>query len=102
MLLSVLFVLNINRYIRQSVMNDSFEVTTFKKRPRKHWCEAVSWAEMYCGALGFVSSSDALFSFYICSRSRVEKVNFSEWLLPLTNGNCARDVISVIGVNFGR
>ena len=42
----------------------------------------------------FVSSSDALFSFYICSHSKAEKVRFSEWLLPLTNGICARDVIS--------
>ena len=42
----------------------------------------------------FVSSSDALFSFYICSHSKAEKVKFSELLLPLTNGICARDVIS--------
>ena len=34
----------------------------------------------------FVSSSDALFSFYICSHSKAEKFNFSELLLPLTNG----------------
>ena len=42
----------------------------------------------------FVSSSDALFLFYICSHSKAEKVKFSELLLPLTNGICARDVIS--------
>ena len=47
-----------------------------------------------CPAMFFVSSSDALFSFYICSHSKAEKVKFSEWLLPLTNGICARDVIS--------
>ena len=41
----------------------------------------------------FVSSSDALFLFYICSQSKVEKVKISELLLPLTNGICARDVI---------
>ena len=41
----------------------------------------------------FVSSSDS-FSFYICSRSKAKKVTFSELLLPLTNGACARDVTS--------
>ena len=45
-------------------------------------------------AMFFVSSSDALFSFYICSHNKTEKVKFSELLLPLTNGICARDVIS--------
>ena len=44
--------------------------------------------------LFFVSSSDALFSFYICSHRKAEKVKFSEWLLPLTNGISTRDVIS--------
>ena len=34
------------------------------------------------------------FSFYICSHGKAEKVKFSEWLLPLTNGICARDVMS--------
>ena len=34
------------------------------------------------------------FSFYICSHSKAEEVRFSEWLLPLTNSLCARDVIS--------
>ena len=29
-------------------------------------------------AMFFVSSSDALFSFYICSHSKAEKVKFSE------------------------
>ena len=48
-----------------------------------------------CPAMFFVSSSDALFSFYICSHSKAEKVKFSEWLLPFTNGICARDVISL-------
>ena len=48
-----------------------------------------------CPMFFFVSSSDALFSFYICSHSKAEKVEFSEWLLPLTNGICARDVISL-------
>ena len=47
-----------------------------------------------CPAMFFVSSSDALLSFYICSHSKAEKVKFSEWLLPLTNGICAGDVIS--------
>ena len=45
-------------------------------------------------AMFFVSSSDALFSFYICSHSKAEKVKFSEWLPALTNGVCVRDVIS--------
>ena len=47
----------------------------------------------YTGYVFFVSSSDALFSFYVCSHSKAEKVKFSESLLPLTNGICARDVI---------
>ena len=47
-----------------------------------------------CPAMFFVSSSDALFSFYICSHSKAEKVKCFEWLLPLTNGICARDLIS--------
>ena len=47
-----------------------------------------------CPAMFFVSSSEALFSFYICSDSKAEKVKYSEWLLPLTNSVCARDVIS--------
>ena len=34
------------------------------------------------------------FSFYICSHSKAEKIKFSEWLLPLTNGIFARVVIS--------
>ena len=46
-----------------------------------------------CPAMFFVSSSDALFSFYICSHSKAEKVKFSVWLLPLTNGICAHDVM---------
>ena len=72
-------------------------VKSFKgfSNDRFYSCKAVSWAKLYCGALVFfVSSSDALFSFYICSHSKAEKVKFSEWLLPLTNGICARDVIS--------
>ena len=63
------------------------------KKTFVYGCGAVSWAELYSGALGFfVSSSDAL-SFYICSHLKAENVKFSEWL-PLANCFCARDVIS--------
>ena len=41
----------------------------------------------------FVSYSDALFRFTFVYTAKL-KVNFSEWLLPLTYGICARDVIS--------
>ena len=47
-----------------------------------------------CPAMFFCFVVWRSFSFYICSHSKAEKVNFSEWLLPLTNGICARDVIS--------
>ena len=49
-------------------------------------CEAVSWAELYCGALGFFASlSNAVFRFTFVHTSKLKKSNFlNDFFLSLT------------------
>ena len=61
------------------------------------FCEFNFWS---CFAL-FFFGSHVLFSFYVCWHRKAEKVNFSDWLLPLTNCICARN-LSFSWVSFSR
>ena len=70
-----------------NVFHNSFIVRSrssflFSQRKFFELCQDLSCYVFFC----FVVWRS--FSFYICSHSKAEKVKFSEWLLPLTNGIC--------------